>query len=140
MHEIEKLALLANLEEERCELNHGPQTAHLKIPAIDYIIQPFGYHVNDIEEIAVREIVVPVCSDCASALQGEEWTLLYCIECCSSQWICRSLAKKRYRHHILWLRGCPHCTHEFGGLYFSDLKALVDSPQFLSGLADSAAA
>ena len=140
MNAVDRLALLANLEEECCELNHGPDTGHLKIPAVDYIIQPFGYSASEIEEVAVRELVVPVCSDCASALQGNEWTLVYCFECCSSQWIYRRYAKNQYRHHILWLRGCPKCTYEFGGLYFSDLKALVDYPLFLSRIGDIAAA
>lgn len=140
MNDVEKLALLANLEEEFCELNHGPDTHHLKIPAVDYIVQPFGYNTSDIEQVSVRDMVVPVCLDCALALRGDEWTLLYCFECCSSQWISRERSKNRYRHQILWLRGCPGCAYEFGGLYFSDIKALVDNPLFLTKISSTAAA
>lgn len=132
MNAIDKLGLLAQLEHEFCELNHGPDTYLEKRPAVDYIIQPFGYNVNEIEEASVREMIVPVCTDCSEALQGDDWTLFYCFECCSSQWVYKKFAKNRYRHNILWLRGCPACSEEFGGLYFSDLKALVDRPVFVS--------
>jgi len=134
MDAIDRLGLLAHLEDEYCELNHGPSTNHKKFPAVDYIIQPFGYTVNDIEEVAVREMIVPVCADCLKALQGNDWTLFYCFECCSSHWVYKKLAKNRYRHNILWLRGCPECSHEFGGLYFTDLKAITDNPLFVSQL------
>ncbi len=140
MDAVDKLGLLAHMAEEYCELNHGPDTGNEKRAAVDYIIQPFGYTVNDIEEVAVREMVVPVCEDCIEALQGDEWTLLYCFECCSSQWVCRKFAKNRYRHHILWLRGCPECSMEFGGLYFTDLKAIADNPLFLRWVSTSSAA
>lgn len=140
MNEFDKLVLLADLAEECCELSHGPDTSHLRLPAVDYLVQPFGYSQSDIDEVSVRDMVVPVCIDCASALQGNEWTLLYCLECNSSQWISRRYARLRYRHNILWLRGCPYCTGEFGGLYFSDIKALVDNHLFLSALQDIAAA
>ena len=140
MNALDKLALLANLTEEWCELNHGPHTGTLKIPAVDYLVQPFGYSHSDIEEVSVRDMVVPVCIECAQALQGNEWTLCYCFECNSSQWLSRKYARLRYRHNILWLRGCPRCSGEFGGLYFSDIKALVDSPRFLSRIRDIAAA
>lgn len=134
MDAINILGLLAQLEDEYCELNHGPDTDHEKRQAVDYIIQPFGYSVNEIEEVAVRELVVPVCGECSEALQNNDWTLFYCIECCSSQWVNRKLARNRYRHNILWLRGCPECSEEFGGLYFTDLKAIVDNPLFASRL------
>ncbi len=132
MDATEKLALLAQLETECCELNHGPDTHHEKRAAVDYIIQPFGYTVNDIEEVAVREMIVPVCAECAEALQGNDWTLFYCFDCCGSQWLYRKFAKNQYRHNILWLRGCPECQEDFGGLYFTDLKALMDNPVFVS--------
>jgi hypothetical protein len=131
MNEIDKIQLMADLGHELCELNHGPDVSKENFPASDYIIMPFGYAENEITDVAVREMVVPVCYDCATALLGNEWTLLYCFECCSSQWIYRKLAKNSYRHHILWLRGCPHCTNEFGGLYFNDLQAVGDTAMFL---------
>lgn len=132
MNEIDKLRLLAELDSEYCELNHGPETRHEDFPATDYIIMPFGYEENEISDVAVREMVVPVCYDCAQALLGEEWTLLYCFECCCSHWVYRQMAKNQYRHHILWLRGCPDCTNEFGGLYFNDIKGVMGEAEFLA--------
>ena len=120
MDEASKLILLAELTDERCELNHGPGTDKEVFPATDFIVIPIGFIDNKTEtDTCTREMVIPVCQECAEALLGEEWTLLYCLECCASQWVCRQLAKKRYRHHILWMKGCPHCGG-FGGLYFND--------------------
>ncbi len=132
MNEIDRLQLLSELSHDFCELNHGPDSRKEDHPASDYIVMPFGYAENEITDVAAREMVVPVCLECAEALLGEEWTLLYCFECCSSQWVNRKLAKNRYRHHILWLRGCPHCACEFGGLYFNDLTAITDNANLLA--------
>ncbi|MEW6219813.1 MAG: hypothetical protein AB1634_09815 [Thermodesulfobacteriota bacterium] len=121
MDGIDRVQLLAELGDSFCDLNHGPGTQSRDYPAADYIVLPFGYQDGDHVAVAVREIVIPVCTECAQALLGEEWTLLYCFECGASRWVCRALARNRYRHHILWLRGCPDCTSQFGGLYFSDL-------------------
>ncbi len=126
MNAIDGLQLLAELEGEHCELNHGPDTRAEDFPAVDYIVIPFGYKIDEVQEVAARELVIPVCAECATALSGEEWTLLYCFECNSSHWINRRLAKNRYRHHILWLRGCPDCSYEFGGLYFNEVNGLAD--------------
>lgn len=131
MDEIDKIQLMADLDHEHCELNHGPSVKGENFPASDYIILPFGYPENDLTDVAVRDMVIPVCRECATALVGNEWTLLYCFECCSSQWVCRRFAKNCYRHHILWLRGCPHCTNKFGGLFFSDMESLANSVMFL---------
>ena len=137
MHETDRLSLLAALVNESCELNHGPDTEGLKIPAFDYLVLPVGYSKGSTTDVCTREMVVPVCFDCAQALMGNEWTLIYCFECCSSQWVCRELAKNRYRHHILWLRGCPDCSHEFGGLYFSDeVSGYLDIVDFLGSRSD----
>lgn len=139
MDAIDKLGLLAQLKEESCSLNHGPYTDHEEHQAVNYIIQPVGANVNDIEEVTAREMIVPVCIDCADALHGDEWTLLYCIECHESSWVYRNFAKNRYRHSVLWLRGCPECSAEFGGLYFTDFKGVVKNSLF-SGLAAMSAA
>ncbi len=132
MDEIDRLQLLASLSEEFCELNHGPNTRREDFPASNYIITPIGYSNNEIEEVTARELVVPVCFDCAEALYGEEWTLLYCLECANSRWVCRAMAKNKYRHHLLWLKGCPDCSYEFGGLYFNDLQAVTTDKEFLT--------
>jgi hypothetical protein len=121
MDAIDKVRLMAELSSENCSLNHGPGTENDKISAADYLVIPFGYAENDVQVVAVRDLVIPVCFDCALALKGDEWTLLYCFECANSRWVCRKLAKNNYRHHILWMRGCPDCTNKFGGLYFTDV-------------------
>jgi len=140
MHETDRLRLLAELVTESCELNHGPETEKIVVSAFDYIVLPFGYNEAEDIEVSVRDMVIPVCFDCAQALMGDEWTLLFCFECCSSQWINRQLAKNRYRHHILWLRGCPECSYEFGGLYFNEVSGYADTVGFLGGQARSNAA
>ena len=121
MDAIDKTAVMAELPHDHCSLNHGPAICNADIPAADYIVMLFGYSEKEGKEIAVRELIIPVCLECVQALKGEEWTLLYCFECAESRWICRRLAKNKYRHHILWLRGCPDCSNPFGGLYFSDI-------------------
>ncbi len=132
MYETDRLRLLAELTHEFCELNHGPDTHREDYPAIDYLVMPFGYAEDEVVEVAAREIVIPVCGECIEALTGEEWTLLYCFDCCSSQWVYREFAKNNYRHHVLWLRGCPSCTSEFGGLYFNDYRAVTDEAMLLA--------
>lgn len=124
MDQCERLALLAELAESRCQLNHGPGTENEFYRAVNYIVMPMGYRENSIQEVTVRELVIPVCQECIDALLSEQWTLLYCFECCESQWVNRQIARNRYRHNILWLKGCPRCSKEFGGLYFNDMDGL----------------
>jgi hypothetical protein len=131
MDAIDKVRLMAELDHEHCSLNHGPGTGMENIPATDYLVISFGYNETEDKEIAVRDLIIPVCFECAAALTGDEWTLLYCFECAESRWVYRKLAKNRYRHHILWLRGCPECTNEFGGLYFTDIPS-YDSIAYLA--------
>jgi hypothetical protein len=121
MDAIDKVRMMAELSKDHCDLNHGPGISNKNIPAADYIVMPFGYKEAEDTEVAVRELIITVCYECALALKGDEWTLLYCFECAESRWVCRKLAKNCYRHHILWLRGCPDCSYEFGGLYFTDM-------------------
>ena len=132
MNEIDEIRLLADMTEEHCELNHGPNTIPENYPAVDYIVLPLGYRENSNTEATVREMVIPVCHDCVQALMQNEWTLLYCFECSSSRWVCRRMAKNSYQHHILWLRGCPDCTNEFGGLYFNDEQKIPLVVDFLT--------
>jgi hypothetical protein len=123
MDAIDKVRMMAELPFDHCNLNHGPGISNENIPAADYIVIPFGYREEEDIEVAERDLVIPVCYDCVQALKGDEWTLLYCFECAESRWICRKLAKNSYRHHILWLRGCPDCSRTFGGLYFTDMPS-----------------
>jgi len=121
MDAIDKVRMMAELAHDDCGLNHGPGISSRDFPATDYIVMTFGYSEAPDREVAVRELVIPVCQECVHALKGDEWTLLYCFECASSRWVCRKFAKNIYRHHILWLRGCPDCSNKFGGLYFNDM-------------------
>ena len=123
MDAIDKMTMMAELSHDHCSLNHGPGISTENIAAADYIVMLFGYKETEDKEIAVRELIIPVCFECVLALKSEEWTLLYCFECAESRWVCRKLAKNKYRHHILWLRGCPDCTNAFGGLYFTDIPS-----------------
>lgn len=124
MDSIDTLHLLADLGSEHCQLNHGPGINTEHIAAADYLVLPIGYKENSVQEVAVRELVIPVCLECAQALQGEEWTLLYCLDCGASRWVSRQHAKHQYRHHVLWLKGCPDCSNQFGGLFFNDAPTL----------------
>ncbi|HEB49341.1 MAG TPA: hypothetical protein ENI89_01915 [Desulfobulbus sp.] len=125
MDTFNRLHLLAELDHEHCHLNHGPGVDTSVIAATDYIVVPIGYQEDGIREVSVRDLVIPVCHDCAVALQGNEWTLLFCLDCGESRWVYRHFAKNRYRHHILWLKGCPDCSGEFGGLYFNDPAGII---------------
>jgi len=139
MDVIDKIRLMAELDGDNCSLNHGPGTTYDKVPASDYLVIPFGYEEKEGVEVAVRELIIPVCLECALALKGEDWTLLYCFECTNNHWVYRSMAKNNYRHHILWLRGCPECTNKFGGLYFTDMPAYgAEAVLALDGIREAA--
>ena len=105
---FEKLALLAELGNEQCQLFHGLGAE--KPPAVNYIVVPIGYNKDKVRDI--------------SALQG------YCLDCGESRWGLRCLARNKYRHKILWLKGCPECSGKFGGLYFND--PISDHSGFMS--------
>ncbi len=140
MEAVDIRGLLAQLREEHCELNHGPGTRFEKRVAVDYIIQPLSYIPNDTEEIAVREMIVPVCTDCIETMQGNDWTLFYCTECCSSLWVHKKFAPHNSHHNILWMRGCAECSFEFGGLYSNEIMAIKGNPLFVSRMEVPAAA
>ncbi|MEW6427800.1 MAG: hypothetical protein AB1568_07175 [Thermodesulfobacteriota bacterium] len=132
MHLVEQIQLLAELENEHCHLNHGPDTLDTDFPAIDYLVLPVGYKETDHTEVIVREIVIPVCLECVQGLSGNDWTLFYCLDCNSSQWVYRKLARFPYRHHVLWLKGCPRCAERLAALYFNDYPKVEDEAVLLS--------
>jgi hypothetical protein len=76
MDAIDKVRLMAELSNEHCTLNHGPGTENDKISAADYVVMSFGYAENDVQGVAVRQLIIPVCYDCTLALKNDEWTLL----------------------------------------------------------------
>lgn len=123
MDGADKLALLAELPGEYCRLFHGHGTEGERRQAVQYIVQGFGVLLT--QEIK-REIIIPICIECERKMGSDNWTLFYCFECNANRWIDRRMSKKRYRHNILWLRGCPECTGKFGGLYFADPGMLVE--------------
>ena len=117
MIETDEVHMLAGLAGTYCQLKHAPGSKEEDYPAVDYIVAPVGNIATEEEE---TKISIPVCQECAEALQGDEWTLVYCVDCLSSHWVLRAVARLNYRHHILWLKGCPDCGGKFGGLYFTD--------------------
>ena len=119
---LDTTLLASELAISSCELNHGPDMNE-PIKATNMIILPFGKDKDNIIEVK-RKLVIPVCKECIAGLTSDEWTLLYCFDCSASQWIYRPKAKMKYRHNIIWLRGCPDCGGEFGGIYFNDADAM----------------
>jgi len=140
MDTIDTAWLLAHLKEDYCELNHGPGTLHDRRSAVDYIIQPFVYTQNNINDIAVREMIVPVCADCLEDMQGSDWALTYCIECCSSQWVYKKFVQNQYRNNILWLRGCTECGETADSMHAADIKGITGNPLLMSKLSQANAA
>lgn len=116
----ELLAAVADVGESNCSLEHGPGTDAADYPAVNAFVVPVGRRISEVELEEVRKLTIPICAECAEGLCSDEWTLVYCLDCCANQWISRAHSKLRYRHHILWLRGCLECTGKFGGLYFAD--------------------
>lgn len=113
----ETVVLIAELSAGvQCELNHGPEEPP---QAFDYLCLPLGITKCDVSEVK-HNLTIPICKECSLTIQGDEWILLYCIDCGNSRWIARKLAKHKYREqdHCLWLRGCPECSNRLGGLYF----------------------
>lgn len=121
--EIDAIGLQADLAHSYCQLNHGPRDT---VPhnAVDYLILPVGKQDSQGRVSEAADLVIPICSDCLTGLNDESWTLLYCLDCNQSQWILRELAKMDYRHHVIWLKGCPTCGRNFGGIYFNDSQPL----------------
>ncbi len=128
--DADEAAIAATIVDASCELNHGPATVASDYPAVDAFVIPIGRQLSEMEYEEVRKLVIPVCKDCAESLSGDEWTLIYCLKCSGNHWINRALARLKYRHHVLWLSGCPECGGKFGGLYFADqaIPAAKDFP------------
>jgi hypothetical protein len=115
----ELLAAVADVGESNCSLEHGPGTNASDYPAVNAFVVPIGRRISEIEAEEVRKLTIPICAECAEGLCSDEWTLVYCLDCCANHWISRVHSKLRYRHHILWLQGCHNCGG-FGGIYFAD--------------------
>ena len=98
--------ILDNLEisEETCCLDHKDD---IKRQAVEYLCQRFKDKYEQIDMLKI-----PICAECAQALCGEEWVLLYCIHCNRSQWVYRPMAKLHYGKdvHVVWMDICPWCS------------------------------
>ncbi len=122
--DIDKLGLQAELVHTVCQLNHGSYDKE-NHQAVDYLVIPMGEDQGNDTTHSDAEMVIPICHECAEALQGDEWTLIYCLDCGKSHWVLRALSRLNYRHHIIWIKGCPECGSEFRGVYFSDEDEIV---------------
>ena len=122
LSEIEKVVVIADLVDSFCELNHGPNTKSSDFPATNALVVPIGYRESTNIDVAKRNYTIPICNECALGLEGNEWVLLYCLECNKSQWIAREKAKNKYHpdDHIIWKIGCHNCGGMFvtTGTYF----------------------
>ena len=111
MEEIEKAMLLLDLEEQVCQLSHGP---HPSPEAEGYLVETLK------TESGHKELTIPICKECSDSLVGGRWVLCYCLKCNESRWIDRLFCKNELasEKRILWLQGCPECGGKFDGLWF----------------------
>lgn len=112
MDAIDKLGLLADLENQHCHLNHGPGIDLTKIKAVDYIVQPIGKTKVEDESKDIKHLVIPICEECVEGLVDNNWVLLYCLNCDKSQWVYKPFAKMKYNHNIIWVGNCPKCSND----------------------------
>lgn len=97
----------ANLDGQTCALKHSKEDPSEKHIAVNYLVQNIGNQFNTITDT----LSIPICQDCVEALQGNNWVLLYCVNCNRSQWVYKRFAKRYYKNseHVLFLTACPHC-------------------------------
>jgi hypothetical protein len=99
----------AELENETCHLKHSNEDPAENHPAVEYLCQRLG---NKKTDTVYQEIRVPVCLECAEAIDNPKWILMYCVFCFKSQWVYRPFAKYYYPpgNLIYWLDVCPFCA------------------------------
>jgi len=102
--EIQNIIDSFELDGETCCLKHNDI---IKRKAVDYLCQNFKDKYGKIDELRI-----PICGECAEALCGIEWILLFCIYCGRSQWVYRPKAKLKYGKnvHVVWMDICPWCS------------------------------
>lgn len=110
---IDNIHDLIDLVDETCQLNHSPFKQE-NYPAVDFLVVMLGKHESEIVATADCELRIPICKECVDSLSSPEWILMICINCISSQWIIRELAKYKYpkEQHIVWLDKCCKCNGE----------------------------
>ena len=115
MDKAEEAAIIADLSQSICELNHGVWNCE-DIRAVEVLVIPMGHKINETEEVVVRELTIPICKECAETLYSndKEWVLFLCTNCSSSAWKIRELLPQQYDSDILQLmRYCPYCYDQW---------------------------
>ena len=107
--DTDKAGLFAELVNQQCSLQHNDQSDN---PAVDYIVCPMGIKESDVIENIQAYHSIPICKECAEALQDKDWVLIFCYKCTKSQWVYKPLSKIYYSDdtHIIWIEGCPECS------------------------------
>jgi len=120
MKPAEHLIVLSELVNEVCGLNHKHDPRGTP-PATNVLVVPIGYNKNEVEAVAVRELTIPICEECAETLGQENsgFVLMICLECSSTQWISTYHSRLSYHntqtqkdHKIIFLNHCPHCAEK----------------------------
>ncbi len=109
MDGIDLLALKSELVGTKCELDHGKGIE--PGDATDYLTVPMGTKTG-VVETQTDTLTIPICTECAEALCGDEWILIYCLCCGASHWVARKYARRSYPTdcHIVWKDNeCPKC-------------------------------
>jgi len=101
---LQNLIDIIELKGTNCVLDHKDDK---KREAVDYLSQRFKDKYDKIDTLRI-----PVCGECAEALCGVDWVLLFCIYCGRSQWVYRPKAKLKYGKdvHVIWMDICPWCA------------------------------
>ena len=102
-----------SLKGKTCQLKHSIKDPATNHPAVEYICQPMGYKESEVVDVSVYRFEIRICEECVEALYSDDWILLYCISCRSSQWIFKRLARLTYLEgmHIKWMDECPECKN-----------------------------
>jgi len=110
---IDDFMAISGLENEPCCLDHKDKEYH---QAVDYLCKKIGYTIPDANDVAEAELRIPICQECVDALLSNEWIIFYCVDCNSSQWLCRKYSKRVYPPdvNIIALKTCPKCYGSLG--------------------------
>lgn len=111
MDTTEYIHNVLELQDEICHLKHSVMDPAENHPAVDYLCQHIGHAESEDSSVVDYTLQIPICQECAEALQGDEWVLLFCLNCCKSQWVLRVLAKIMYpkEQHVVFMEDCPCC-------------------------------
>jgi hypothetical protein len=103
---IDKIAV----KTEKCGLKHAPKEYNIEQPqAVDYLCQNLGYNKTGETTEVIR---IPICEECCRGMRDPDWAVIYCVNCCNSQWIYKPKSSYEFHTDVVWLDECPHCTEE----------------------------